>query len=213
MFREDALIYIVRGHEEHNVEYKESMPWSDRRAQLDITRAMLAMANHRDGGVIVIGVRETGKNGICVPEGMSEAHFSSFSYDGISKIVRNFADPLIEFKLDMNEAEIGGENRKFGFIQVSESLDPTICVRSEKFNQSADWQPKNIALRANAIYIRSKAPIESREIATVHEWRELIDRCVEKKSSYFTKYAGFVIPPGVVNPTDIERFNKDGDDL
>jgi hypothetical protein len=34
-------------------------------------------------------------------------------------------------------------------------------------------------LRENAIYIRSKAPVESREIASVSEWKEMINRLME----------------------------------
>ncbi|MCX5727046.1 MAG: hypothetical protein NT030_07795 [Candidatus Saganbacteria bacterium] len=57
---------------------------------------------------------------------------------------------------------------------------PVICTKSVKVNDSQPAFSQNLLLRENAIYIRAKAPIESREISSIQEWRDLIDRLLEK---------------------------------
>jgi predicted HTH transcriptional regulator len=48
--------------ESQSIDFKESAPWEA--LQFKIIRTALAMANLRDGGVVVVGVGERGSNGI-----------------------------------------------------------------------------------------------------------------------------------------------------
>lgn len=179
MFSEEIINLITKGCEETNLEYKDSMTWKDPNTRLKIIQAMLALSNNKDGGAIIIGVKEEiSKN--FNPHGMSVDDFNSFNYDTVSQIVREYSDPLIEFKLLGDTANIDNEDRNFVVIQVGESAEPVICIKFGLYTKDGGHHPQNIALRKNAIYIRSKAPIESREIATIHEWRELIERSVQK---------------------------------
>lgn len=179
MFSEEHYNYIVHGSEETNIEYKDSMNWSERSTKLKLLRAMLAMSNQKDGGVIVFGVKEDAEKN-CTPVGMSELDFNTFNHDHVAQYVQGRSDPVMEFDLKADVAEIDGDELCFVLVQVRESADPTICIRTEYWMKNVKQFPTNLALRANAVYIRSKSPIGSREIASTHEWRELINRLVEK---------------------------------
>ncbi len=203
MFNEEILNYILHGNEETYLEYKGSMPWNHRNTKLKIICAMLSLSNNKDGGVIVIGIKEE-FNKSFNPSGMSDEDFNSFNYDDVARVVQTYSDPIIEFKLLADVAKIDEQERKFVVIQVPESKEPTICVKYGLLNKSVGYYPENIALRKNAIYIRSKAPIESREIAAVHEWREMIDRAVEKNRKELLRR----LPCSVATKEDKKRDNK-----
>lgn len=187
MFSEELKEYITHGKEEIHIEYKDSMRWprkpknnKDKIVVFKIIRAMLAMANHANGGVMVIGEREKG-NGEFSPIGTSKVNSDSFKYDDISRYLKGLSSAPIQFKIDRDTMSIGGKERRFVVIQVAESIElPIICIRSEKYDEARPFCGDNIALRENAIYIRSKSPIESREISSVDEWKDLISRVMEK---------------------------------
>ena len=204
MFGKEILDYILHGREETYLEYKESMNWSDKYTKLKIIQAMLALSNNKDpGGVIVVGVKED--NGRYSPAGMTTDDFNSFNYDNVASVVKNYSDPVIEFKLLSDKAKTLEGEKNFIVIQVSESKKPTICIKNDSFKNDNF----SCNLRQNAIYIRSKAPIESREIATTHEWRELIERAVEKdKQDLFRRMPCF---DGLAReiPSNTEKHNQD----
>lgn len=187
MFSQELKEYITHGKEEAHIEYKASMRWTskpkkrkDKIAIFKIARAMLAMSNHPNGGVIVIGEKEKG-NGEFKPIGVGKINYDSFKYDDISRYIKRLSSPQIQFKLDRDSMSIDGIDRRFVVIQVAESLEfPVICTKTEKYDETKSPYGDNIALRENAIYIRSKSPIESREISSVEEWQELIYRVMEK---------------------------------
>ena len=187
MFPEELREYIIHGKEETHIEYKDSMKWprkpknnKDKIVVFKIIKAMLAMANHTNGGVIVIGAKEKA-NGEFNPIGMSKVNSDSFKYDDISRYVKGRSSAPIHFKIDRDTMLIRDKERRFVIIQVAETTEiPIICIKSEKYDEAKPFLGDNIALRENAIYVRSKSPIESREISSVDEWKDLINRTMEK---------------------------------
>ncbi|GEM_PF-977241 len=193
-FPQELQDYITHGKEETNLEYKASMKWSSRpRTDRDkginykIIKAMLAMSNNADGGLIVIGAKEK-RNGEFKPTGISKRNYDSFKYDAISQALKNICSPLLQFKISRGGMTIDGKEKRFVVIQVAEAIEfPVVCTALAKYNNSEPAYPQNILLRENAIYIRSKAPIESREIANLHEWQDLIYRIIERSKKELLK--------------------------
>ena len=73
--------YVVHGREERYLEYKRSMTWTGNNlTKVKIAKAMMAMANLKDGGVIVVGMQEISK-GVWVPEVMTPQQIASFTQD------------------------------------------------------------------------------------------------------------------------------------
>lgn len=69
--------YLRLGFEARGLEFKESVNWGEIDERLHLIRTFMAMSNLRDGGAVVIGVREN-NDGTYRPEGMEERHYDSF---------------------------------------------------------------------------------------------------------------------------------------
>jgi len=162
----------------------------------------------------LIGVEE-GDNKKFQPLGMKKSDFNSFSHDHVSDKIKEYSDPVIKFKLLADTIEMEGEERSFVVIQVLGSSDITICTKSEKWNMDIDFLPRNMALRKNAVYIRSETPVSSREINSAQEWRELIDGIVQKNKQDLLKKLPCSGIHKDIEPSDDKKFNKDlkDDDL
>ncbi|MFC1964491.1 ATP-binding protein [Chloroflexota bacterium] len=95
----DLQFYILHGKEERYLEYKRSMIWTGNdTTKVKIAKAMMAMANLRNGGVIVIGMQETNR-GMWVPEVMTRQQISSFTQDDVAQWVNDYATPAVQFIL------------------------------------------------------------------------------------------------------------------
>jgi len=196
MFERELDEYITHGKEETFLEYKMGIKWvknskskNDKNSNYKIVKTMMAMSNNPSGGVIVVGVKEK-DNGEFSPIGVNEVIYDSYVFDDISRFIKGqgLCEPPMQFKVTRDKMMIHDLEKKFVIIQVSESKEmPTICTKSVKCDDKQPFYPENILLRENVIYVRSKSPIESREISSFYEWQELIDRLLEKSKSELLK--------------------------
>lgn len=165
----DLQFYIQHGKEERHLEYKRSMIWTDDETKVKIAKAMMAMANLRTGGVVVVGMREISK-GMWSPETMTAHQVASFNQDDIATWVNDYATPSVQFSV--GPFTFNGD--QFVIIQVQEfDTFPVIC-RKQKTMGGGE------ALKVGAIYYRSNRKNESAPIATDEDLRELISLAVER---------------------------------
>jgi len=227
MFSQELTGYISHGKEETYLEYKSSMRWAnktknkeDKITKYTIVKAMLAMSNHRDGGVVVIGEKEIG-NGEFRPVGISKMNYDSFKYDDISRYLKGICQPQIEFKITRDKLSLNGKDTFFVIIQIAEAKEtPVICTKTILYDDSNPALGNNVLLRENCIYIRPKSPIESREISSVQEWRDLISRILDNNreellrrmpcSEFFEKNRKIdkKIEAPIMPKADTMQFNK-----
>lgn len=165
----DLQFYILHGREERYLEYKRSMIWTGNdTTKVKIAKAMMAMANLRNGGVIVVGMQETTR-GVWVPEVMTPLQISSFTQDDVAQWVNDYATPAAQFSI--GPFTLNGN--QFVIIQVQEfDASPVIC-RKQKIAGGE-------TLDAGAIYYRSNKKIESAPISSEEDSRELIGLAVDK---------------------------------
>ncbi len=115
---------LHRCQESQRIEFKESAPWES--LKWKIIRTALAMANLRDGGIIVIGPSERG-NTWDLSTGITNEHLKSYDIDTVLDCINNYASPYIE--LEMVVVKYKNE-KEFLAIQVSEFVDtPIVYVR------------------------------------------------------------------------------------
>ena len=135
---EFAEIMTLR-HELRGVEFKGPGLLSDGRLAAQVAKAAMGMANRLGGGHVIIGVRE---DAILTPVGLSETEAASWTYDALADQIARFADPGVEFDLEIKEFG----RQRFAVIEVAEFADfPVLCKRSYD----------NI-LRDGACYVRTR---------------------------------------------------------
>jgi hypothetical protein len=163
----DLEFYIVHGKEERYLEYKRSMIWTNNLTKVKIAKAMMAMSNLNDGGVIVVGMRETG--GIWIPEPMTPEQVASFTHDHVADYVNAHATPSVQFSIDSFTLDIN----QFVIIRVQGfGSFPVICRLPDKAGDET--------IDTGAIYYRSHRKIQSAAISSDEDSRELFSMVIEK---------------------------------
>ncbi|MBA7479395.1 hypothetical protein ES707_14829 [subsurface metagenome] len=196
----DLQLYILHGKEERYLEYKRSMIWTrNNTTKVKIAKAMMAMANLRNGGVIVVGMQETNR-GIWVPELMTPQQVSSFTQDDVAHWVNDYATPAVQFSI----RAFALNSNEFIVIQVQEfDTSPVIC-RKQKISGGEN-------LEAGVIYYRSNRKIESAPISSNEDLRELIGLAVDKGISRHVNrlHRLGLIPAETTNQRDIQQYETE----
>ena len=185
--------YILHGREERDLEYKCALHWDAAPTRGKVTKGALAMANLPNGGVLVIGMNEVGQT--YVAEGLDTGSRDSFTQDGVSAVVNEYASPFVELSV----SHVPHEGRDFVIVQVKAFFDsPVICKKHG---------PEG--LRRGAIYTRSRRMYETVEVPSEGEMREILDRAAEARLRIFLRTMDAVgisiAGSGVVTP-DRKRF-------
>jgi len=193
---------LYHGREEVYLEYKGNVAWSDKVKMLEIVQTIFALSNERDGGIIVIGVKDDGTR-----EGLSDENYNSYSHDQINQYLNNRGNQPVQCKVEKIEHKDIEDKRlkKFVFIQVSESKEfPLVYVgRQESKNEDAPAKNSNIGLRTGALYIRNKLNNGNKEVTRTDEWQELIERTYKKfEKETIRRFS--IIKSEEINPFDKE---------
>ena len=92
---------LALGHETRGVEFKPPGPLSDRALGARVVRAVLGMANRRDGGLVIIGVEDNDDEINAV--GVGEADLVTWNYDDIADRLAVYADPSVNVERELKE--------------------------------------------------------------------------------------------------------------
>jgi hypothetical protein len=142
------------------------MSWNDTNTKAKITKIILAMSNIRDGGYLVLGFNQDGDT--FVPTGVVQSDLSSFNYDHVRSHVAEYADPYVEFSMEIVKDE--EQKKSFLVFTVKEFAEiPVICAKNGLEN-----------LEEGAVYTRSRRIPESVKVPTQSEMREIVDMAIEK---------------------------------
>jgi len=169
MTDEDFRQLVAQG-ERQGVEFKNGRSRATRPQLVEVAKAVLAMANRRGGGTIVIGVDNDG-----TPTGMTQAHYDTWlNPDHVRQSFRPYADPYVELDVDPTTIVAGDfAGRRFIVLHVHQFDEiPVLCAREGR-------NPQNeLILKLGKLYVRSRENVESVEVATQAQMRELIDLAV-----------------------------------
>ena len=163
---DEALIdYLIsHGREERNLEYKQSMSWSDIATKVKVTKSAMAMANISDGGYIVFGEKKNGE--VYEPEGMQKDHADSFKQDDVMDWVNKYADPYVELIVSVEKRD----GKRFVVIQIQEFDQlPVVCKKDGE------------DLKCGDVFTRSRRKYETARVGSQTEMREILDLAVDKE--------------------------------
>ena len=171
----ELIRFIEAAGESANIDAKGPMEWEGGEASAGLTKDILALANCRDGGVIVVGKQES-QPGKFVLVGLSEPQAASFETTKVATWVNNHCSPSVNFVCYRQEHQ----TRTFIVIAVSEFHDvPVICTKQYEVS-SAGKSPK-VLLRKGTVYVRT-ANAESAPLSAVEEMRQLIGLATTKRA-------------------------------
>lgn len=186
-------------HEIRGLEFKGPGRSTDRRLFAQVVKAVLGMANRRDGGRVVVGVEDLGDS--LHPVGLDVTQLATWNYDDVADRIATYADPSVAFDLEVTEYNC----RSYVVIQVEEFADvPVLCKRAY-----------DDVLRDGACYVRPRRKPETTEIPTYADMRDLLDLAVEKGVRRLlaqVQRVGLTVPPDIT-VTDQERFDEQLGDL
>src|ERR1700674_56024 len=182
---------LARGHETPGVEFKRPGSREDRSILAGVARAVLGMANSRDGGLVIIGIVEDGD--ALIPEGVSAGDLRTWRQEAVTGALAAYADPYVE----VHTEDFAYMGKVFVVIAVEEFREiPVLCKRSF-----------DTKLRAGACYVRPRGRIETSEVATQAEMRELLELATEKRLRSFLRQARGAGVPMQAAPFDAELFD------
>lgn len=186
---------LEQGRETPGTEFKSAGSRTDREFLVKVVKAVLALANRRGGGIIVIGVDDDG--GRITPTGLSDDELETWTPETVSGAVAAYADPFV----DLSSQEVLLDGLRFVVLEVIEFEEvPILCKRGFAG-----------VLREGACYVRRRGRIESCEIPNHAEMRELIDLAAEKSVRRFFQTArrtGIVDNQVGIETDDEELFQR-----
>ena len=165
--------YVVLGAETRGLEFKQSLDWNNIESRLELVQTFMAMSNNRDGGAVVIGVREN-HDGTYTPQGMEQAHYDSVVPDDVAAQTARYADPPV----DMRTVKGLYQGLRFVVIEIEPSTEaPTVCRQVHGGGSRT--------LREGAIYVRPAGVPRTEEIHTYRDMRAIIDQAVDRQIERF----------------------------
>jgi schlafen family protein len=170
----EIIRYIETSGENDHIDAKGPMKWDGNSASASLAKDIVAFANSRDGGVIVIGKSEF-KPGEFDMTGLTEEQANSFETTKVANWVNSRFSPSARLVCHIQQHN----GKKFVVITVSEFDDiPILCTKS--FPDPAN--PKKHLLKDRTIYVRT-ANAESAPLGTVEELRTLIGLATSKRGN------------------------------
>lgn len=206
MTDEELEALLEPRHETNGLEFKGPGKRTDKAFLAKVVRAVLGMANRRQGGDVIIGVRDSPVE----PDSLTDDQAKTWTYDDTAASVNEYARPSVNFKLEHKLFK----GHKLVIIQVQEFAEiPILCVKDYHGDKKA--LP---ILRRGACYVRSRHKPETSEIPAEEEMRELLELAVDKGLRKFVARAqkagmslGDSVPP--TTPSDEELYRKQREDM
>lgn len=194
---DDELAQLIQqGHETPGVEFKGDGSFSDMTFRARVIRAMMAMANRRGGGVIVLGVRERPDRTLD-PVGMAASEVPNWAHDALAGSASGYCEPSVSFR----QFVLTFDEKQFLVLRVDEFSEAPIVCRKEYVlaaDPAAGRPEPKVVLRRGGFYVRSTSAPSSVQLAEHEDLRAVLDLAVEKgvrRWVELTRSAG-LLPPG-----------------
>lgn len=154
----ELLQQLIEGQvETPQLDFKANMPWDVK----GMAKDFIAMSNLRDGGQIIVGVKE--ENNRFIPEGITEYNADSYNMDQMRDQLSKYAYPSINFKV-FNKVRL--DEKLFTVITIYPFTELPIICKKDIPDQ----------LRSNTIYYRNTdKKVESAPISNLMDLRDLLE--------------------------------------
>lgn len=167
---------LAVGNESTSFEVKGPGNLKDKAYVAKVARAVMAMGNHRDGGVVCIGIDETQMK--TMAPGLDPNQAAEWAdFDNVTAALARYSDPAVTFDLTSHRLSSGA---RIVVLDVAEfETVPHVCKRS--FPEE---------LQDGMAYVRPRGKPESVPVPNSAEMRALIDLATAKGVREFVRIAG-----------------------
>ena len=124
---------MALGHELGGIEFKGPGPMSNSRLVAQVVKAVLGMANRRDGGSVIIGVEDN--QGTPIPTGLTPVDLSTWTNDALADQIARYADPSVTFDMEVKEYQ----GNQFVLIEVQGIRRYSRPVQAGVWYRAARW--------------------------------------------------------------------------
>ena len=208
MISEEKIRELVRmGNENRNLDYKGAFSWDQpgNDTKCELAKDVLAFANTRDGGVILIGVND--KSGDL--EGLTEEQYTSFDQTKLNNFVEKYTDPRHTSRVHRMVVD----GKRVVVIDVPEFSElPILCACDANSSSNSS----RLILRKAALYMRT-ARATSELIEDADAMRELLNRGLLRRQNDLLRAFKQIIQPSEIDPqrepriefkTEVERAER-----
>lgn len=187
---QELTLLIARGETQH-VEFKGPMAF-DGDGRIELTKDIVAMANTRDGGVIILGVETDPSSQKLTSVGLNTAQIKSLDVTRICDFVHARSAPPIKINVSVIHF---AENVNLVVIQVPEFDDQPII-----FTKTGQTSRGDTVFREASIFVRSAAG-SSEPLKDESSMRHLLGMAVRKKGDELLQEISNVLR-GYQKPTE-----------
>ena len=179
-------------HEELDTELKNWLDLSEEDHKANLAQAILALANH-GGGFILLGFKKT--DGTWAPAVPRPSDLEAYSQDSVNSIVYSYAEP--PFHCDVYPVPHPETGLLYPIVVVPG--EHRVPIRSKREG------PNGVHVRNNTYYIRRPGP-KSESPQSGREWDELIGRCVTAaRDDLLERFRGILQGSSATRPGDLGR--------
>lgn len=191
---------ILQGNAESlNTEFKASFDFTQNVWMREkLIRSIFAMSNVRDGGDIVIGIKEKEDKTLDY-SGVEKEHLPSFNGENLKAKVESFSSSPVNYEIGAGSLK----GKDYIVIGVAEfTLNPCICRRN--------GEHKDKILEEGAIYIRTlKDKPSSVKLSNPVDLQDFLDRITDKQITNLHKRGWKHETENIVSKSDKSLFEKE----
>jgi hypothetical protein len=193
--RERIVHALDRCQEEQWLDFKESQPWGN--LQWRLLKTIMAMANLRDGGLIVVGVSERGD--IWELTGISPNDRSTYDYDIIIDQVSKYASPEISLDIVVHRHD---DSKEYVAINVHQFTEmPVVCKKN-----GPDGLTPRVTIAAGDIFVRPPGKPRTETVKEASRLHDLLELAAENRARRMLEVAHRVgLVPVALNETQFEE--------
>ena len=191
---------ILQGNAESlNIEFKSSFNLNENIWMREkLIRSIFAMSNTKEGGYIVVGIKENGNKTLDFT-GVEEAHLAIFRAEDLKAKVESLSSSPMDYEIGVGSYK--GKN--YIVINITEFLlTPAICRRN--------GEHKDKILEEGAIYVRTlKDKPSSVRLSNPIDVQDFIDRITDKQISNLHRRGWKHDTENLVSKSDKSSFEKE----
>lgn len=184
------------------LEFKSSCDFET--LKYSIAKTAMAMANLRDGGLIIIGVAQREDRNF-VPTGIEESHGQTYVQEMVYEFVNSYASPPIELRVMM----LDHEDKRFVIIAVPPfERTPVVCRKN-----TPDGTKKGDQMREGDFFVRTGDRVATERVKSAGMMSELLEMAVIRRTAEQNRLRRGAAAESITTQNRLDEEVKDVADL